>query len=184
MPNVLIPIADGSEDLEAVSIIDILRRAGFIVTVASVKSDEKMVTCARGTRIQADFLISNQQILDTSWDAIVLPGGMPGAKHLSESNVLIELLRRQNRQHKIVAAICASPVVVLEAKGLIGGRDATCFDGMDDDLMTFKRGDVVVDRELITSRGPATAIPFALEIVQQLGGSILRDRIAKDLLWD
>lgn len=184
MPNVLVPIAEGSEDLEAVTIIDMLRRAGFMVTVVSVMGEEKLVKCARGTRIMADFSINEASLAEERWDAIALPGGMPGAEHLGKSAALVNLIRKQNRMHRTVAAICAAPVVTLERNGLIGGRNATCFPGMEDELMTFKRERVVMDRELITSQGPATAIEFCLKIIEHLGGKTLRDRIAADVLFD
>lgn len=183
MPNVLVPIADGTEDLEAVTIIDLMRRAGFMVSVVSVMPAEKLVKCARGTRILADFLISESFLEEERWDAIALPGGMPGAEYLGKSAQLINLIRKQNRMHRTLAAICAAPVVTLERNGLIGGRNATCFPGMEDELMTFKRERVVMDRELITSQGPATAIEFCLKIIEHLGGKTLRDRIATDLLF-
>lgn len=183
MANILIPLADGSEDLEAVTLIDLLRRAGFMVSVVSVMNDQNLVKCARGTRIMADFLITDPLIQEERWDAIALPGGMPGAENLSKSKTLIKLLEKQNRMHRTVAAICAAPVVVLERNGLVGGRNATCFPGMEDELMTFKRATVVVDRELITSQGPATAIEFSLTIIEHLGGKTLRDRIAEDVLF-
>jgi len=184
MPNVLVPIAEGTEDLEVVTIIDLMRRAGFMVSVVSVMTGEKLVKCARGTRIMADFEINDASLEEERWDAIALPGGMPGAEYLGKSTKLINLLRKQNRMHRTIAAICAAPVVVLERNGLIGGRNATCFPGMENELMTFKRENVVADRELITSQGPATAIEFCLKIINHLGGKTLRDRIATDVLFE
>ena len=104
MPNVLVPIADGSEELEAMSIIDILRRAGASVTVASV--DERQITASRGTRLIADQLIS--ECVDATYDLIALPGGS-GAEHLRDSKDLEKLLKRQQREGRLYAAICASP---------------------------------------------------------------------------
>ena len=184
MPNVLVAIAEGTEDLEAVTIIDLMRRADFMVSVISVMPGEQLVKCARGTRIMADFKINDALLEEERWDAIALPGGMPGAEHLGKSIKLINLLRKQNRMHRTIAAICAAPVVVLERNRLIGGRNATCFPSMEDELMTFKREPVVMDRELITSQGPATAIEFCLKIIEHLGGKTLRDRIASDVLFE
>lgn len=183
MPKVLIPIADGSEDLEAVTLIDLLRRADITVIVASVHTDRLTIKAARGTKITADATITAPRLEAERWDAIVLPGGMPGAEHLRDSQPLIDLLKAQNRFHRCIGAICAAPAVVLEHHSLIGGRNATCYPAMQDDLMTFANRDVVIDRELITSQGPATAMIFALTIIQHLCGQSIRDKVADALLW-
>lgn len=108
--RVLIPIADGSEDLEAVTLIDVLRRAEFDVVVASVE-ERRMLTCARGTRITADTMLLD--VLAQDFDLIVLPGGMPGAKTLGELEPLAERVRQQARAGLDYAAICAAPAVAL-----------------------------------------------------------------------
>lgn len=183
MPNILIPVADGSEDLETVTLIDLFRRANFLTSVASIYEDRKEVRCSRGTRIIADSLLSAETVQNERWDAIILPGGMPGAEHLRDSKLLIEMLRKQNKLHRVIGAICAAPAVILEHHSLIGGRNATCFPDIQDELMTYSSDKVVVDRELITSQGPATAMAFGLEIIKKLGGEALSQQIAKGLLY-
>jgi len=162
----LVPIANGTEEIEAVCIIDVLRRAGVSVTVASVS--ELQVTASRGVKLVADRLVD--ECLDGTYDLIALPGGMPGAEHLRDSAGLKELLQRQEREGRLYAAICAAPVVVLQHHGLLAGRRATCHPEFVDQLVDTRAVDerVVVDGQCVTSRGPGTAIEFALKLVELL----------------
>ena len=181
MPKkVLVPIADGSEEIEAVCIIDVLRRAGADVTVASV--DGLQVTASRGVKIVADTLIAD--CAGIAFDLIALPGGIPGAEHLRDSVELIRLLRRQQAEGRLCAAICASPAVVLHHHGLLGGRKATSHPSFIDRLENRERADsrVVVDGNLITSRGPGTAIEFALKLVELLFGSEKAAEVGKPMV--
>ncbi|MDX1587512.1 MAG: DJ-1/PfpI family protein [Oleiphilaceae bacterium] len=173
----MIPIADGSEDIEAVTLIDVLRRGGVDVTVASVH-ERRLVTAARGTRIEADRLLV--QCLDEDFDLIALPGGMPGAAHLSDSEALIRRLQQQQQQGHWIAAICAAPGVVLAEHGLLEGLTATAHPAFRERLPDQSRVQepVVVDSHCITSQGPGTALPFALTLLEQLGGRGLRDKVA------
>jgi 4-methyl-5(b-hydroxyethyl)-thiazole monophosphate biosynthesis len=161
--EVLVPIADGVEEIEAVCIIDILRRSGASVTVASV--DELAVTASRGVGLIADRLIAD--CADVTFDLIALPGGMPGAEHLRDSQELVSMLKRQRDEGRLYAAICAAPVVVLQHHGLLEGRKATCHPGVVDSLEDAGAAAtrVVVDGPCVTSRGPGTAIEFALTLV-------------------
>jgi 4-methyl-5(b-hydroxyethyl)-thiazole monophosphate biosynthesis len=163
----LVPIADGSEEIEAVCIIDTLRRAGMEVTVASVE-DSLQITASRETTLVADAMI--EACKDETYDLIALPGGMPGAEHLRDTDVLIELLKAQEAEGRLFGAICASPAVVLQPHGLLEGRKATCFPSfasrLDNDEAIDER--VVVDDRCVTSRGPGTAIEFALTLVALL----------------
>jgi 4-methyl-5(b-hydroxyethyl)-thiazole monophosphate biosynthesis len=167
--TVLVPIADGSEEIEAVCIIDVLRRAGADVTVASV--DERQITASRGVRIVADCTI--EACRDRDFDLIVLPGGIPGAEHLRDSAPLMELLRRHQAGGGFYGAICAAPAVVLSHHGLLQGRRATghpaFIDQLSDGRPTAER--VVVDGKCVTSQGPGTAIEFALTLVSLLYGA-------------
>lgn len=163
--KVLIPIADGTEEIEAVCIIDTLRRAGADVTVASVEPT-RQITASRQTRLVADALI--EDCADAVYDLIALPGGMPGAEHLRDDATLTALLRRQAAEGRRYAAICAAPVVVLQHHGLLEGRKATCFPSFASHLEDASAADVVVDGPCTTSRGPGTAIEFALALVEQL----------------
>jgi 4-methyl-5(b-hydroxyethyl)-thiazole monophosphate biosynthesis len=180
LKKVLVPIADGSEEIEAVCIIDVLRRAGAEVTVASV--DDLQVTASRGVKLVADALIT--ECVDRTYDLIVLPGGMPGAEHLRDSTELIEILRHQKRDGRLYGAICASPVVVLQHHSLLQGRKATSHPNFSDDLE--KREDidsrVVVDGNCVTSRGPGTAIEFALKLVELLFGSKKASEVAGPII--
>jgi len=166
--EVLVPIADGTEELEAVTLIDVLRRAGARVTVASV--GERQVTASRGVKLVADCLMG--ECLRQRYDLIALPGGMPGAEHLRDSEPLRELLERQAREERWLAAICAAPAVVLAHHGLLGARRATGHPAFVDSLPDRSAVDerVVVDGHLITSRGPGTALEFALRLVVVLYG--------------
>lgn len=166
----LIPIADGSEDIEAVCLIDVLRRAEVEVTVASV-TDDREITASRGTTIVADALIS--ECGDHTYDVIVLPGGVPGAEHLRDCEPLIEMLKEQRDAGRLYAAICASPAVALLPHGLLAGRCATCYPSFREKLEEARDVEasdeqVVVDGNLVTSQGPGTAILFALRLVALL----------------
>jgi len=166
--RVLVPIADGTEEIEAVCIIDVLRRAGAEVVVASV--GEKEVTCSRGVKIVADKLLGDCRA--DVFDLIALPGGIPGAENLRDSTDLIELLKKQVGADGLYGAICASPAVVLQTHGLLENRRATSHPGFVDHLTPNEaiESRVVVDGNCITSRGPGTAIEFALKLVEILYG--------------
>lgn len=180
MAKVLVPIADGTEELEAVTIIDILRRAEADVCVASVMPERKMIIASRGVKIEADCLLA--ECLDQTWDMIVLPGGIPGAEHLGCCLPLLDLLRRQLQENRFTAAICASPALVLAENSLIDGREATCYPGFQPQLESngaiLVSGDVVVDGKLITSVGPGTAMSFSLRLVEYLFGRAKAERVA------
>eukprot|EP00002_Diphylleia_rotans_P032519 TRINITY_DN683_c0_g1_i2.p1 TRINITY_DN683_c0_g1~~TRINITY_DN683_c0_g1_i2.p1 ORF type:complete len:193 (+),score=50.16 TRINITY_DN683_c0_g1_i2:69-647(+) len=178
--SVLVPIADGSEDIETVCIIDVLRRASIDVTVASV-APQQSITAARGTRITADCLISDCAAKD--FDFIALPGGLPGAKHLAENEALIQMLKSQKSSNKGYGAICASPALVLQHHGLIDGMEATCYPAFQEKIPAYRQDNVVISGNCITSRGPATAISFSLAIVQALVGREKADAVAKGMLW-
>ncbi len=168
--KVLVPIADGTEELEAVAIIDILRRAGAEVVVASVGVEGLQVTASRGVKITADREINS--CVNETFDLIALPGGIPGAEHLRDSVSLVQLLKRQQQEGRSIGAICAAPVVVLQHHNLIGGRKATCHPSRKEALFNPEAAHqrVVVDGTLITSQAPGTAIEFALKLVELLFG--------------
>ncbi len=180
--KVLVPMADGSEEIEAVCIIDTLRRAGAEVTVASV--DKLQVTASRGVKLVADALITS--CASQTYDCIALPGGMPGAEHLRDSAPLIDLLKKQKQAGRLYAAICASPAVVLRPHGLIDKVKATCFPALQgklDPACTSKER-VVVDGNCVTSQGPATAIEFALKLVELLLGPAKAKEVGSAMLFD
>jgi len=178
--RVLVPIANGTEEIEAACIIDTLRRAGADVTVASV--DGLQVVASRGMKLVADAMISD--CVNQTYDCIALPGGMPGAEHLRDSLPLIEKLKQQKQAGRLYGAICASPAVVLQAHGLLAKVKATCFPSMRGKLDPAYVSDapVVVDGQCVTSQGPGTAIAFALKLVQLLFGAGKAREVADAML--
>ena len=179
MADVLIPIADGSEELEAVSIIDILRRARISVTVASVNGLQ--ITASRGTKIVADKFIDD--CLTVQYDLIALPGGMPGAEHLRDSKALAILLKRQWQEGRLYAAICAAPAIVLQHHGLLASRRATCAPGYGGQIehLVPAEARVVVDGTCVTSVGAGTAIEFTLKLVELLCDEQIARSIAQHI---
>jgi len=177
--TVLVPIADGTEEMEAVTIIDVLRRAGADVTVASV--DGLQVKASRGVKLTADTTIAD--CAGREFDAIVLPGGMPGAEHLRDCKTLIDLLKKQKEKGKLYAAICASPAVVLRTHGLLP-KKATCYPSFAEQLHdpSMAKHRVVVDDKCVTSGGPGTVLEFALELVRQLFGQQKAKQVAEPML--
>jgi 4-methyl-5(b-hydroxyethyl)-thiazole monophosphate biosynthesis len=174
--KVLVPIADGTEEIEAACIVDTLRRAGAEVTVTSV--DKLEVTASRGMKLVADTLIAD--CAGRTYDCIVLPGGMPGAEHLRDSTKLIAMLKKQKQAGRLYGAICASPAVALHPHGLLEGVNATCYPAMQGKLdpAHISNERVVVDGKCVTSQGPGTAIEFALTIVEHLIGPAKKKEIA------
>lgn len=179
MIKVLIPLADGCEEIEAVTAIDILRRAGVEVIMAALSA--KQVKCSRGTVILADVMLYD--VLNEPFDMIVLPGGMPGAEHLKNDQRIISLLQKMAAENKYVAAICAAPMA-LQAADLLNNRTATSFPGVLDKLPgshRYSTQPVVVDGNIVTSRGPGTAMDFALMLVELLCGCEHRKQVEAPL---
>ena len=178
--RVLVPIADGTEEIEAVCIIDVLRRAGAEVTVASVGNLQ--ITASRGVKIVADRTID--ECRDEDFDLIALPGGIPGAENLRDTPLLIELLRRHKSGGGLYGAICAAPAVVLSHHKLIGGLNATGHPSFADRLTDGRpmAERVVVDGKCVTSQGPGTAIEFALTLVAMLYDDAHAAEIAAPML--
>lgn len=185
MKQVLIPVADGTEEIEAVTLIDVLRRAGAKVTVASVMSGRTTIVAARGVKIEADTVI--EDTAQSDWDLIALPGGMPGAEHLQQSSALLTLIRRQLDASGWLGAICAAPAVVLGKHNLIADYEATCFPAFQDELQPrvkkVSQEAVVIDRNLITSQGPATAMAMALQLTTCLFGDEKARQVGDALLF-
>lgn len=179
-PRVLVTIADGSEELEAVTIIDILRRADIHVTVASLNGE--IVTASRGVRLQPDTDLDTA--LADEYDMVVLPGGAKGAERLEADNRIRELLLKMANSEKFTAAICAAPRVLASA-GLLENRTATSYPGALDNRsikgMQYSDAPVVQDGRIITSRGPGTAMDFALKLVEQLTDAARCQEVEKGL---
>ena len=173
-------LADGFEEIEALTVADVLRRAGKDAQLVSV-SGNLMVTGAHGITVKADCLFEDADY--AACEMLVLPGGMPGTKHLGEHQGLCRLLREFANDRKYIAAICAAPMV-LGSLGLLKGRYATIYPGMESHLAgaACEKHVVVWDGNLITSQGPGTAMIFALAIVDALCGQEMGDRIAEELI--
>ncbi len=178
--NVLVPIADGTEEIEAVCIIDTLRRAQTQVIVASVSTLQ--ITASRGTHLVADTLITD--CTQQTYDMIALPGGMPGATNLGACGALIALLQDQQQNQRWIAAICAAPAVVLQPHGLLKGVRATCYPAMLEQLERPSHDRVVIDQNVITSQGPGVALEFALTLAEILHGPAERHKLAQAMLID
>lgn len=179
MSSVLIPLAEGCEELEAVTVIDLLRRAGIKVVVAGLADGP--VHCSRGTVIVPDIALND--VLAQPFDMVVLPGGMPGAEHLKNDKRIINLLQQMTACEKYVAAICAAPMA-LHAAGLLENKTATGFPGVLDKLPgthTCSTSPVVIDGNIVTSRGPGTAMDFALTLVELLCGAEQRKKVEAPL---
>lgn len=180
-PRVLVPLANGCEELEAVTVVDLLRRAQIEVVTAGLS--EGPIRASRGVVLLPDTTLG--QVHTENFDAIVLPGGQPGANNLEADARVLALLKRLAEAGKYVAAICAAPKV-LAAGGVLNGRRATCFRGAIDaqayPQIRLEKSPVVVDGNVITSRGPGTAMDFALELIRLLCGAARRDAVEENLL--
>jgi len=180
----LVPIANGSEEMEAIIIADVLRRAGVEVTVASCE-DDLVCDMSRNVRVRADCSITEHEF-GSSFDAIVVPGGMPGAERLAQNAVLDALLKRQSEEKKVIAAMCAAPAVVLLSKNLLAeASEATAHPAFDlgEAFAKDKKKRVCCSKAsngqvVITSQGPGTAIEFALALVKELCGEEKRKEVA------
>lgn len=181
MIKVLVPLAEGVEELEAVTVIDLLRRAGLEVISAGLTAGP--VRASRGTVLVPDTTLD--QVVHQDFDLVVLPGGLPGADHLNADSRLHGLLQRMHAQKRFIAAICAAPKVLADA-GLLAGRRATSFPGaLDGNRLAgvyYQETAVVQDGHIITSRGPGTAMEFALALIELVAGVVTRDRVERDLM--
>ena len=182
MASVLVPLAEGCEELEAVTIIDLLARAGVEVVSAGLTSGT--VKASRGVVITPDTTLD--EALKRDFDMIVLPGGLPGADYLNEDPRIQTLIKKMATEGRYVAAICAAPKVLLTA-GVLAGKQATSYPGALDALDTseidYREERVVQDGRVITSRGPGTAMEFTLALIENLMGKEKRDEVAKGLLY-
>jgi len=180
MAKVLVPLAQGCEELEAVTVVDLLRRAGIEVITAGL--DEQPVRASRGMVLVADMTLASALLQE--YDMIVLPGGLPGADNLRDDDRIIERLRSMSAAGKYTAAICAAPKVLAHA-GLLQGKRATSFPGaLETDSipdLDYLEKPVVMDGNVITSRGPGTAMDFALTLIELLAGKQRRDEVEAGL---
>ncbi len=174
--------ADGFEEVEALTIVDLLRRGSCEVTTVSI-AESKVVMGTHGIPVTADIMFDEADFSDA--DMLVLPGGLPGATNLADHKGLTALLKKQNEEGKKIAAICASPALVFGRHNLLDGRKATCYPGLDDKLTDSQPVEdvVVTDGNLTTSRGPATAMAFGIELVRIMAGEKVADEVSDGLLY-
>lgn len=175
-------LAEGFEEVEALTAVDVLRRAGMPVKTVSITS-ALQVKGAHGVIVSADVLYDNTMFRDAAW--LILPGGLPGADNLHDYSPLIGLLRNQlesKRGH--IAAICAAPAVVLGAEGMLRGRRATCYPGFESKLLGAEYVDapVVRDDKFVLGNGPANALLWALTIVEEELGQEKAANVANGML--
>ncbi len=182
MARVLVPLAKGFEDIEAVTVVDVLRRGGVEVVTASI-SDSVEVESAHGIAVKADALF--RDVSGDEYDAIVLPGGGEGTENLRHCEPLIVRLRRQNEERRLICAICAAPVVLVEAGVAEEGRHMTCYPSMMLELdRSYVNVPVVADGNLITGQAPGSAMLFALVILQTLVGEAKTRKISRGMVTD
>ncbi|MEW4353386.1 DJ-1 family glyoxalase III [Streptococcus pneumoniae] len=176
MTKIAVMLANGFEEIEALTVVDVLRRANLTCDMVSF---EREVTGSHGITVKGDVLWEGNL---EGYDMVVLPGGMPGATNLRDNEALMAVLRHMKAEKKWIAAICAAPLA-LERAGILEGKTFTCYDGVEKEIQsgTYVKETVVVDGHLITSRGPSTALAFAYELVSQLGGD--GDALATAMLY-
>jgi protein deglycase len=176
MTTVLVPLAQGCEEMEAVTIIDILRRAGVDVITAGL--DSRPVKASRGVTLIPDTTLD--QVLDVTFDMIILPGGLGGTEQLNSDPRIHKVLEKTYLAGRYLAAICAAPKILADS-GLLEHRQATCYPGVLDSqqypLVKLLPDAVVTDDRVVTSRGPGTAIDFALTLVELLKGNHVRQQV-------
>ena len=179
--KVYIFLADGFEDIEGLTVVDLLRRAEIEIHTVSIKNTKEVQT-AHGISLLTDKVFGEVDFSDA--DMLVLPGGMPGTLHLGDCEGLKGFLMKAAEENGRIAAICAAPTV-LGKLGLLNGRKAICYPGMEDGLtgaeVTVEP--VVTDGNITTSRGLGTAIPFALRLIEELSGKETADRIAESVVY-
>lgn len=180
MTKAIVFLAEGFEEMEALGTVDILRRGGIGVITVSI-TDDKTVKGAHGISITADATISSMDL--GSADALILPGGMPGSSNLDASDVVKDAIMKQYKAGRIVAAICAAPMV-LGGLGILEGRKVTCYPGFEEKLCGAQATgrDVEIDGNVITGRGPGLVMKFALALVEALKGDAAAKEVAAGLL--
>ena len=183
MANVLIPLAQGCEELEAVTIIDLMRRAEFNVVTVGLEAETTPIKASRGTKLLPDTTLD--AALNQDFDMIVLPGGLPGADNLNNDPRIVDLVKRMAAANKYTCAICAAPRVLARA-GILDGKNATSYPGTLDKMeissMNYTGEAVTIDGKIITGRGPGAAMDFALTLINALGGEKLRNSVEGPLL--
>ena len=178
MKNICILLADGFEEIEALTVSDIMRRANLTCDLVSI--GEKQVESSHGVVVQADKIFDE----DMQYDLVVIPGGIPGATNLRDDERVIKFVKRQNKEGKLIGAICAGPIVLGKA-GITEGRNMTSYPGYEDELPNCEYSEeaVVVDGNIITSRGPATSMAFSYKLLEKLGYENKVETISSGMLY-
>lgn len=181
MSKIAVFLADGFEEIEALTVVDICRRAGILVEMVSVQ-DGKIVEGSHGIRVDADMLFEDMDF--DSLDMLVLPGGMPGTRNLEAHKGLMEQLDAFYREGKYVAAICAAPTI-MGHRGILKGRKACCYPGMENELdgAEVVYEPVAISEHVITSRGMGCAIPFGLAVTAVLCGKEKAEELARGIVY-
>ncbi len=180
-PRILVPLAQGCEELEAVTITDLLTRAEFDVVTAGL--DDQPVIASRGMVLLPKTTM--QAIMSDAFDMMVLPGGLPGADYLRDNKLVQQKLTELARENKYIAAICAAPKALARA-GLLEDKTATAYPGVLEELdvpgLKLSTESVVIDGQLITSRGPGTAMDFTLKLIELIAGPEKRQQVEEPLM--
>ncbi|MCX5687505.1 MAG: DJ-1/PfpI family protein [Candidatus Omnitrophica bacterium] len=182
LKKAIILLATGFEEIEAVTVIDILRRAGIELTIAGL--DGINITGSHGITITANKKLGG---LLPDFDAVIIPGGMPGALHLHNSSEVNDFIKKMHSIGAIIAGICAAPSVIMAPIGILYDKTATCYPGDQIDFgknTRYENKAVVIDGNIITSQGPATAMEFAFAIVEKLIGEDTVKKLRKHTLAD
>lgn len=180
--KVLLFLADGFEEVEALTVVDYLRRKGIVVDTVSITEDKK-VKGAHGVIVISDKLMSEIEEIDF-YDGVIIPGGLPGATNLRDSEKVVDIVKRLDENNKLTAAICAGPIV-LQKSGIIKDKKITSYPGFEEELKdgNYTEENVVRDGNVITARGPALAVDFAIEIIEYLLGEEKAKELKKDILY-
>ena len=182
--KVIVFLAEGFEEVEALTVVDYLRRIENMGVDTVSIGESLQVLGAHNIEVKADKYINDLEDL-TSYDGLVIPGGMPGATNLRDHENVIRIIKQMNDQGKLIAAICAGPIV-LEKAGIIDGKKVTSYPGFDKDLPNsiYKNKALVADGNIITAQGPAKAVDFAIEIVRYLAGEEASKKLKENILYN
>jgi 4-methyl-5(b-hydroxyethyl)-thiazole monophosphate biosynthesis len=173
----LVPVADGFEDIEVMTTVDILRKVGIQIDIVGVPSN--VVTSKSGVRIMVDKKI--MEMKPEEYDGIILTGGMKNIEVLGRATSLLDLIKKLDSKRKTIAAICAAPLLLAKI-GILSDKIATIYPGMERELPKPRDEKVIVDGNIITSQGPGTAVEFALRIIESVKGQAKADQIRRDII--
>lgn len=178
MVKVLVPLAEGFEEIEATTVIDVLRRAGVDVVTAGIPGS--VVKGSRNVQLTTDKKLSD--IDPEDFEALVLVGGYPGYVNLGKTQKVMSIITSFNEQQKLIAAICAAPTILAKV-GILEDRKATVYPGMEKELPYPRDDKIVVDENIVTSQGPGTAMPFALKLIEILVDKGKAKAVKEDLVF-